>query len=189
MVFSELIKNPPSFRALALHLKRGGLIAYPTESCYGLGCDPQNFRAVKKLLKLKQRRQRKGLILIAANYAQVLPYVLPLNLAEQQHLQAAGANVTTYLLPAKAQTPHSLRGVHDSLAVRLTAHQFAKKLCRGVRSALVSTSANRSGKRSAKTFTQCKRMFGDKVWVLNGQVGKNKKPSTIKTWANDKIVR
>ena len=184
-----MLRHPPSFRALTLHLKRGGLIAYPTESCYGLGCDPQNFRAVKKLLKLKQRPQRKGLILIAANYAQVSPYVLPLNLAEQQHLQAAGANVTTYLLPAKAQTPHSLRGVHNSLAVRLTAHQFAKNLCRGVRSALVSTSANRSGKRSAKTAAQCKKMFGEKVWVLDGRVGKNKKPSTIKTWANDKIVR
>lgn len=144
---------------------------------------------MKKLLKLKQRPQRKGLILIAASYAQVSPYVLPLNLAEQQHLQAAGANATTYLLPANHNTSHSLRGVHDSLAVRLTAHEFAKNLCRVVRSALVSTSANRSGKRSAKTALHCKKMFGDKVWVLNGQVGKNKKPSTIKTWMDDKIVR
>ena len=188
-VFSELIKNPPSFRALALHLKRGGLIAYPTESCYGLGCDPQNFRAVKKLLKLKQRPQRKGLILIAANYAQVSPYVLPLNLAQQQHLQAAGANATTYLLPTKRTTPHSLRGVHDTLAVRLTAHEFAKNLCCGVHSALVSTSANRSGQRPAKTFSVCKKMFGEKVWVLKGMVGKNKKPSTIRKWLDDKIVR
>ena len=179
----------PEFRALASHLKLGGLIAYPTESCYGLGCDPQNFGAVKKLLKLKQRPQRKGLILIAANYAQVSPYVLPLNLAQQQHLQVAGMNATTYLLPAKANTAHSLRGVHNSLAVRLTAHEFAKNLCRGVRSALVSTSANRSGLRSAKTATQCKKMFGEKVWVLDGLIGKNKKPSTIRTWQGDKIVR
>ncbi|MGZ8256454.1 MAG: L-threonylcarbamoyladenylate synthase [Gallionella sp.] len=183
------MRNPPSFRALASHLKHGGLIAYPTESCYGLGCDPQNFRALKKLLKLKQRPQRKGLILIAANYAQVSPYVLPLNLAQQQHLQAAGANATTYLLPAKAKTSRSLRGAHDTLAVRLTAHEFAKSLCRGVRSALVSTSANRSGKRAAKTAAQCRKMFGKKVWVLDGQVGKNKQPSTIKTWADDRVVR
>ncbi len=179
----------PEFRALASHLKRGGLIAYPTESCYGLGCDPQNFRAVTTLLKLKQRPQRKGLILIAANYAQVSSYVLPLNLAEQQILQLAGAHATTYLLPAKTKTPHSLRGAHDSLAVRLTAHQFAQNLCRGVRSALVSSSANCSGKYSAKTAAQCQKMFGKKVWVLNGQVGKNKKPSTIRTWADNQIVR
>ncbi len=179
----------PEFRALLSHLKRGGLIAYPTESCFGLGCDPRNLRAIKKLLKLKQRPQRKGLILIAENYAQVARYVLPLNLAEQQHLREAGAQAITYLLPAKVQTSHRLRGVHDSLAVRLTAHEFAQNLCRGVRSALVSTSANRSGKRPAKTAAQCKKIFGEKVWALGGRVGKNKKPSTIKTWADGKIVR
>lgn len=183
------LRQPPSFRALTRHLKRGGLIAYPTESCYGLGCDPQNFRAVKKLLKLKQRPQRKGLILIAENYAQVSSYVLSLTFAQQQILQAAGANATTYLLPTKHTTPHSLRGVHDTLAVRLTAHEFARGLCHGVRSALVSTSANRSGQRPAKTYAECKKIFGEKVWVLNGRVGKNKKPSTIKSWTDDKIVR
>jgi L-threonylcarbamoyladenylate synthase len=188
-VVSELIRHPASFRALASHLKQGGLIAYPTESCYGLGCDPRNVRAVQKLLRLKQRRQRKGLILIAAEYAQVSPYVLQLSLDRQQHLQVAGAQATTYLLPTKSSTSHCLRGVHDTLAVRLTAHEFAKKLCRGVRSALVSTSANRAGQKSAKTYAGCYKMFGDKVWVLRGMIGKNKKPSTIKTWSDDKIVR
>ena len=185
----KLLRPPTSFRALSSHLKRGGLIAYPTESCYGLGCDPQNFRAVKKLLKLKRRPQRKGLILIAENYAQIAPYLLPITREHQQHLQAAGESATTYLMPTRHATPHSLRGAHDTLAVRLTAHEFAKNLCRGVRSALVSTSANRSGQRPAKTFAECRKLFGDRVWVLSGKVGKNKKPSTIKTWSDDKIVR
>ena len=184
-----MTRQPTSYRAIASHLKQGGLIAYPTESCYGLGCDPRNVAAVQKLLRLKQRRQGKGLILIAAEYAQVAPYVLPLSLDQQQHLQVAGAQATTYLLPTKVSTSHSLRGVHDTLAVRLTAHQFAKNLCCGVRSALVSTSANRAGQKSAKTYAACRNMFGDKVWVLRGMIGKNKKPSTIKTWSDDKIVR
>jgi tRNA A37 threonylcarbamoyladenosine synthetase subunit TsaC/SUA5/YrdC len=55
-------------RRIAAHLRRGGLIAYPTESCYGLGCDPDNRTAVLRLLKLKRRPQRKGLILIAAHH-------------------------------------------------------------------------------------------------------------------------
>ena len=185
----KLTRHPTSFRALTTHLKCGGLIAYPTESCYGLGCDPQNFRAVKKLLKLKQRPQRKGLILIAESYAQVASYLLPITVEQQLTLQTAGVNATTYLMPTRRTTPHSLRGAHDTLAVRLTAHEYAKKLCRGLGSALVSTSANRSGQRSAKTYAECKKMFGEKVWVLNGRVGKNKKPSTIKTWSDDKIVR
>ncbi len=165
------------------------MIAYPTESCYGLGCDPSNHRAVQRILKLKQRPQRKGLILIAADYAQVSPYVLPLTLEQQQHLQEAGAHATTYLLPTKSSTSRCLRGVHDSLAVRLTAHEFAKNLCRGVRSALVSTSANRAGKKSIKRYAECLRLFGRKVWVLRGQVGKRKQPSTIRDWASGRVLR
>ncbi len=71
---------------IAAHLKRGGLIAYPTESCYGLGCDPGNRPAVLRLLKLKQRPQRKGLILIASHYHQVARYLQPLTLNEQDEV-------------------------------------------------------------------------------------------------------
>ena len=184
-----MLRHPASYRALASHLKRGGLIAYPTESCYGLGCDPQNHRAVQRLLKLKQRPQRKGLILIAANYAQVTRYLLPITPEQQQRLQLAGTQTTTYLMPVRSTTSHSLRGAHDTLAVRLTAHEFAAALCHGVGSALVSTSANRTGLRPAKTYAQCLRLFGKQVWVLDGMVGKNKKPSTIRTWSDDKVIR
>jgi len=53
----------------------------------------------------------------------------------------------------------------------------------------VSTSANRSGQRPAKTYAQCRRLFGRKVWVLPGRVGKRKKPSTIRAWADGQIIR
>ncbi len=178
-----------SSRRLAAHLKRGGLIAYPTESCYGFGCDPANRRAVQRILKLKQRPQKKGLILIASSYQQVARYLLPLTPAEQSRLQQDGAQAITYLMPVKPSCPRWLRGEHDTLAVRMTAHPFAKGLCRSVNSALVSTSANLSGRRSVKTYAECQRLFGKKVWVLRGRVGKRKRPSTIKVWGGDKIVR
>lgn len=178
-----------SVRSPAAHLKRGGLIAYPTESCYGLGCVPSNRRAVQRILKLKQRPQRKGLILIASHYQQVARYIQPLTLAEQQKLQADGARAVTYLLPVKPSCPRWLRGAHDTLAVRLTAHPFAKCLCRSAGSAMVSTSANRSGMRAVKTYAECQRLFGKKVWVLRGRVGKRRRPSTIKSWGGDRIVR
>jgi L-threonylcarbamoyladenylate synthase len=178
-----------SFRRIAAHLKRGGLIAYPTESCYGLGCDPGNRAAVLRLLKLKQRPQHKGLILIASHYHQVARYLSPLSIEQQQRLRAAGAQAVTYLVPAKASCPRWLRGAHDTLAVRLTAHPFAKQLCRSVGSALVSTSANRSGQRSAKTYAECRRLFGTKVWVLPGRTGGRKRPSTICAWMDGKTVR
>jgi len=177
------------FRRLAAHLRRGGLIAYPTEYCYGLGCDPDNRIAVQRLLRLKQRPQHKGLILIAASYRQVARYLQPLTPAQQQQLKTAGTQAITYLMPALHSAPRWLRGRHDTLAVRLTAHKHAVQLCRGVNSALVSTSANRSGQRPARTYAQCQRLFGRKVWVLPGFVGKRKKPSTISRWADGKIIR
>lgn len=178
-----------SSRALVAYLKHGGVIAYPTESCYGFGCDPSNRRAVQRILKLKRRPQHKGLILIASSYEQVAPYIQPLTPAEQRKLQADGAQAITYLMPVKPSCPRWLRGEHDTLAVRMTAHPFAKNLCRIAGSALVSTSANRSGMRPAKTYAECQRMFGKKVWVLRGRVGKRKRPSTIKAWGGDRIVR
>jgi L-threonylcarbamoyladenylate synthase len=178
-----------SSRRLAAHLKRGGLIAYPTESCYGLGCDPANRNAVLRLLKLKQRPQSKGLILISSHCHQVARYLQALTLDEQAKLQSDGAQAVTYLMPTRHSTPRWLRGAHNTLAVRLSAHPFAKQLCRSAGSALVSTSANRSGQRPAKTFAECQRIFGKKVWVLRGRVGKRKQPSTIRAWSDGKIIR
>jgi len=182
--------SPSAFgRRLAAHLKRGGVLAYPTESCYGLGCDPSNRRGVQRILKLKRRPQHKGLILIAADYRQVARYVLPLSVAEQQRLQVGGAQAITYLLPAKTSCPRWLRGAHDTLAVRLTAHPVARQLCRSAGSALVSTSANRAGQKPAKTYAACQQRFGKRAWVLRGRVGKRRQPSTIRAWADGKILR
>jgi L-threonylcarbamoyladenylate synthase len=184
-----LFRHSASYRRIAAHLRRGRLIAYPTESCYGLGCDPNNRRAVQRILKLKQRPQNKGLILIASDYHQVARYLQPLTPQQQQRLHDAGAQAITYLMPVKPSCPRWLRGAHDTLAVRFTAHPYAKNLCRSTNSALVSTSANRSGCKPAKTYAECLRLFGKKVWVLPGRVGKRKKPSTISTWGDGKIIR
>lgn len=184
-----MFRDNASSRNIAAHLRRGGLIAYPTESCYGLGCDPGNRTAVLKLLRLKRRPQHKGLILIASNYRQVARYLQPLTPGQQQRLEEAGAQAITYLMPALRSAPRWLRGSHDTLAVRLTAHRQAARLCRSANSALVSTSANRSGQRPARTYAECLRLFGPEVWVLPGRVGKRKKPSTIRAWADGKIIR
>jgi L-threonylcarbamoyladenylate synthase len=184
-----LFRHSASYRCIVAHLRRGGLIAYPTESCYGLGCDPDNHKAVQRLLKLKQRPQHKGLILIAANFKQVARYLQPITPAQQQQLKISGTQAITYLMPVLPSAPRWLRGSHDTLAVRMTAHKQAAQLCRSVNSALVSTSANRSGQRPAKTYAQCQRLFGHKVWVLPGRVGKRKQPSTISRWVDGKIIR
>lgn len=175
--------------AITAHLKRGGLIAYPTEYCYGLGCDPRNRNAVQRLLKLKMRPQGKGLILIAGKFAQLAPYLQPLTPDQQNILRRDGAQAITYLMPANADVPRWLRGAHDTLAVRITAHSGAAALCNALGMALVSTSANRRGYQPARTYAQCQRLFGKQVWVLPGRVGKRNKPSTIRAWMDGKIIR
>ncbi len=176
-------------RRVAAHLRRGGLIAYPTEYCYGLGCDPRNRRAVQCLLQLKQRPQRKGMILIAGNYAQLAPYLQPLAGEHQDTLKDDGAQAITYLMPAKSSCPRWLRGAHDTLAVRITAHPQAAGLCHALGMALVSTSANLSGDMPARTYADCLRRFGGSVLVVPGKVGGRKRPSTIRGWQDGKIVR
>ncbi len=180
---------PYSVRRIAAYLKRGGVIAYPTESCYGLGCDPRNRNAVRRILKIKHRPQRKGLILIASRYAQVRRYIQPLGVDEQARLVHDGAQAVTYLMPVHHGCPRWLRGGHDTLAVRITAHPGAFALCRALDMALVSTSANVGGDRPARTYADCARRFGGQVLVLPGRVGRRKRPSTIRAWADGRIVR
>ena len=182
-------RSNASPRSVSAHLKCGGLIAYPTESCYGLGCDPDNRQAVLRLLKLKQRPLRKGLILIAAHFQQVAHYLQTISPIDQTKLQNDVEQAVTYLMPTRPSTPRWLRGEHNTLAIRLTAHPLAKRLCRIANSALVSTSANRSGQQPAKTYDECQRLFGNEVWVLRGPVGKRKQPSTIRSWLDGKILR
>ena len=178
----------PSHRALRAFLTAGGVIAYPTESCYGLGCDPRNRAAVLRILRLKQRVQRKGLIVIAADAHQLARYV------DADALHAAGQSghwpgPVTLLLAASKRCPVWLRGQHRTLAVRVTAHPQAAQLCQQAGMALVSTSANRAGAVALKTARDCQRQFGHRVRVIPGKIGAARRPSTILDFATGRLLR
>jgi L-threonylcarbamoyladenylate synthase len=178
-----------NFRAIKQHLRLGGVIAYPTESCFGLGCDPNNRNAVKKILRLKQRPQTKGVILIAADFRQLQRYTAPLTQAQSQQMQTTWPGPHTWLLPKSADCPIWLTGKHEKIAVRVTAHRPAVQLCRRLNMALVSTSANISGGRAIRTARICQRQFGSQIMVLPGLVGKRRKPSTIQDISTGAIRR
>lgn len=171
------------------HLKRGGVIAYPTESCYGLGCDPRNRRAVIKLLRLKERPQRKGLILIGSDYGQLGSFAAPLTRAQTAKITPTWPGPVTWLLPVARNTPPWLRGRHKSIAVRVTGHSLASRLCKLLGMALVSTSANRSGLNPARTYAACVRAFGREALVVPGLIGKRKRPSAIMDLVTDAVIR
>ena len=176
-------------RKVRAHLKSDGIIAYATESCYGLGCDPRNSRAVRSLLQLKGRPQSKGLILIADRFSRLVRFVLPPTTELAKQLDQTWPGPHTWLMPASRHTPHWLRGRHQSIAVRVTAHPEAAELCRALGTALVSTSANRAGLTPLKTYAACAKAFGQRVLVLPGQVGIRKTPSTIQHLLTGRIIR
>jgi len=179
----------PNIAAIRRHLERGGVIAYATESCYGLGCDPRQRNAVKKILRLKGRPQSKGLILIGADFAQFRRHLAPVDAAVAARFKDYWPGPYTLLLPAARHCPKWLTGQHAKLAVRVTAHPETARLCRALDMALVSTSANRSGRQPLKTAAACRRAFGAVVWVLPGRIGRRRRPSTIVDPASGGVLR
>ncbi len=175
----------------AVHaLRRGGVIAYPTEAVYGLGCNPLDPDAVARLLSLKQRPAAKGVILIASDFAQLQPYLAPLDGALQQQVSASWPGPVTWLLPARSDTPYWLRGGHDSLAVRVTAHPAAAALCAAFGGAIVSTSANIGGQRPARSPLAVRRVFGDQLdFILHAPLGGLDRPTEIRDGRSGRVVR
>jgi len=135
-------------------LNHGGVIAYPTEAVYGLGCDPWNVGAVKRLLDIKQRSWQKGLIIIAADFNQLQDFIAPVSPEVLKSLESTWPGPVTWLLPVNTNLPRYLSGLHDTVAVRVTAHKKTAELCREFGGAIVSTSANLAGAKPAKTIRQ-----------------------------------
>lgn len=171
----------PDLAAACRALARGGIVAYPTEAVFGLGCDPANAHAVDRLLALKQRDRHKGLILIAADTEALTPWLAPLTPAIRARIEPTWPGPVTWLLPAAPDCPTCIRGAHDTVAVRVTAHPVAAALCRTWRGALVSTSANRGGGEPARDAATVRRLFGDGLdVVIDAPVGGLERPTPIR---------
>jgi L-threonylcarbamoyladenylate synthase len=167
-------------------IRHGGIVAYPTEYCFGLGCDPHDYRAVLRLLRIKQRPPSKGLILIAADISQLEPYVDDI----PPPVMDSWPGPHTWLLTPRQGVPYWLTGDHPRVAVRVTAHPAAAALCRAAKMAIVSTSANRSRQHPARSYHEVQRRFGKEVdYVLPGRVGKLPAPTPIRDAVTGAVVR
>ncbi|EEQ01327.1 L-threonylcarbamoyladenylate synthase type 1 TsaC [Yersinia rohdei] len=181
VVFSDVLRA----------LQQEQVIAYPTEAVFGLGCDPDSENAVNALLALKQRPWQKGLILIAANYEQLKPYVNDSALSDTQRetLFSCWPGPVTWVIPARPETPRWLTGHFDSLAVRVSDHPLVQQLCLQYGKPLVSTSANLSGQEPCRTVAEVRMQFGPSLPVLEGQVGGRLNPSEIRDALTGKQFR
>lgn len=171
-------------------IQAGGIVAYPTEAVYGLGCDPLNLETLLELVAIKGRNLSKGFILIAAEIMDLLPFLAPMSEDIYARVAATTQSPVTWVLPADSTVPELLTGGRDTLAVRVTAHPVAAALCRAVGFPLVSTSANRSGHTPARNAHAVRHVFGELIdFVLPGSVGPLTQPTPLRDGVTGKILR
>ncbi len=178
-----------------LHLRRaaqaideGGVIAYPTEGVFGLGCDPGDFTAVERICTLKRRGASTGLILLAADRTQLDDWIEP-SPEEDRALTGTQAFVT-WIVTAAPDCPAWITGGRATCAVRITRHPVAVALCLAVGQPIVSTSANRHGHPAARSALGVRRLFGDRVdYIMPGATGRAPGPSPIRDARSGSLLR
>lgn len=153
-------------------LNAGGVIAYPTEYCFGLGCDPLKQSAVNRILSIKGRAAAQGLILVAADLSQVASYAELDDLTTRAAITDSWPGPTTWVLPKRARTPHWISGDHDSIAMRVSAYNLVQSICAGFGGAIVSTSANRSGQPALLSAADVStEMKAEVDFIVDGPLG------------------
>lgn len=185
-------RSNPSIAINARIMKQGGVIAYPTEAVWGLGCDPHNEKAVNAILALKQRSVDKGLIIVASSIEQLTPYLSGLSDVHQQTLNDSWPGPYTWLVPVNDAVPSWISGRHPSVALRVSKHPYVRYLCDAFGGAIVSTSANPQGKPAPKYAWQVHRYFTNNPLldhVARGSVGGNRNASTITDLLTGKVLR
>jgi L-threonylcarbamoyladenylate synthase len=171
-------------------MRAGGIVAYPTEAVFGLGCLPQNRSAVTRLLRLKRRSWRKGLLLIGASVAQLEAFAVLPPEPRRSEILAAWPGPVTWVLQARHSAPRWITGGRDTVAVRCTDHPVARSLSVRTGQALVSTSANLSRRPPHRELLKLRRALGAAVdYVLPGELGGLGQPTTIKDGRTNRVLR
>ena len=170
------------------YLQQGGIIAYPTEAVYGLGCDPWNQRAVKKLLTLKHRSIEKGFIVLIADWLQLRPFIGAVPESRLDAVRDSWPGPVTWLFPKAPAVPEWLTGEHPTIALRMSAHPIAHALC--LDGPVISTSANVTGQIPAVDMQALSAQFPEGLDAfLVGSLGLAKQPSAIYDVCNGRRVR
>ena len=168
----------------------GGVIAYPTEAVYGIGCLPTNREALERIVAIKRRDARKGLIVVAAGIDQLAGLAEIPGGKAGDRIRSDWPGPVTWIVPAKPGLPGLLTGGRHTIAVRVSDHPVVRRLCLRTGSALVSTSANFSGRSAARSALAVRRTLGGKIdYVLAGPLGKLSRPTEIRDWRSGEILR
>jgi L-threonylcarbamoyladenylate synthase len=172
--------------------QQGGILAYPTEAVFGLGCDPDNDQAIEKLLAIKARSVNKGLILLAGNYSQLLPYIDDSKIPQDKRFAVLSRwpDGITQLVAKNSHTSALLTGRFNTIAVRVTSQPDVVALCKATNKPIVSTSANLSGQAPAKTWQDISNTLAEKIdFIIKGKTLGFNQPSTIIDALTGDVIR
>ena len=178
------------YRRAVLTLCAGGIVAYPTESVHGLGCDPWDRAAVARVFAVKRRPVGKRCILIAADTRQLRRLVDVHALRFATFASRYWPGPVTLVAPALDGAPGWLVGTDGTLAVRVTSHPVARGLCASFGGPLISTSANRAGHPPARDALRVRAMFGSEIdCYVPGPVGGLDAPTRIVDIRDGRTIR
>ncbi len=171
-------------------MSRGGVIAYPTEACFGIGCDPNNQVALSRILRIKKRPKGMGLILVAHHINALLPFLEISNPSILDKPKASWPGPYTWVFPTRSSQRKQLFSLNKSVAVRVTNHPIAARLCYLFGGAIVSTSANRHGQVPIRNGNEVARVFRSELdWIVTGAVGQQSKPTQIADALTGRLIR
>ena len=162
-------------------LRRGGVILYPTDTVWGIGCDATNAEAVRRVYDIKQRDDSKALICLVDSDARLQRYVRQVpDVAWQliDSLKDSGAKPTTLILDGAVNLAPNLIADDGSIALRITAEPFSRELCYRFQRALVSTSANISGEPAAQNYCDIDQRIVESVDYVCWSRRQEHKPHT-----------
>ena len=171
-------------------LQSGEIIAYPTEAVYGLGCDPFNETAVRRILTLKGRPESAGFVLIASNLEQLKPWLGEVDPQLLEKAMTRWPGPVTWLFPRAEHVPDYVAGHHKTIALRMTAHPASRELCEAFGSAVISSSANPSSSPPARSHAEVTEYFsGNIAGTLKGALGDGERPSEIRDLVTGAVLR
>lgn len=182
--------NMGEIEAAAALLRDGGVLAYPTEGVYGLGCDPDHRVAFEKIFAMKRRPHEQGVLLIAAGFEQIEPWISAVPEAVLARARGVWPGAHTFIFPRSPRVPEWVAGGHAGIALRVTAHAPSAALCRAFGGPIVSTSANRHGDPPARSAADIRAIFDDEPdGVLDAPLGGLDRPTPITDAVSGAIIR
>jgi len=167
-------------------LQKGGLILYPTDTVWGIGCDATNKDAVAKIYQLKQRIETKKMIVLVASENDIMQYVTNLNLKVFDYLKTV-TKPTTVIYEEVKGLANNILGEDESVGIRICSDEFCKHLLNEFQRPIVSTSANVSGQQTPSFFSEIEDTILKGVdYIVQYRQNDNipKEPSSVIKWDN-----